>query len=67
MEEEKLAQKKEELEKETRKNNYLKFYERNNSNKKIEFMDIFYSIYCRKLLFNNFPELSFIRKYKEYF
>ncbi|MEC7100206.1 MAG: hypothetical protein VXW47_05360 [Pseudomonadota bacterium] len=44
MEEEKLAQKKEEQENEIRKNNQFKFYERDSSNKKIEFMDIFYSI-----------------------
>ena len=43
MVEEKLAQKKEEQEKETKRNN-LKIYERNNSNSKVEFMDLFYSI-----------------------
>ena len=50
MAEEKLAQKKEEQEKEIRKNNQQNFYEWNNSNKKIEFMDIFYSINSNKPL-----------------
>ena len=41
MVEEKLALKKEEQEKEIRKNNHYNFYERDNSNKKIEYMDFF--------------------------
>ena len=50
MEEEKLAQKKEELEKEIRKNNQNILYECNSSNKKVEFMDFYNSIYINKLL-----------------
>ena len=43
----KSAQKKEELEKEIKENNqYLSNYERNNSNKKIEFVDFYHSIAC---------------------
>jgi hypothetical protein len=51
--EEKLAQKKEELEKEIKENNLIK-NEQNNSNTKIEFMDIFYSVISHKSMSNNF-------------
>jgi hypothetical protein len=61
--EEKLAQKKEEPEKEIRKNNLKIFNESNKSNKKIEFMDIFYSIYSNKSLLNNFSKLAIPRQY----
>tara|TARA_B100000614_G_scaffold218441_1_gene204253 strand:- start:3 stop:146 length:144 start_codon:yes stop_codon:yes gene_type:complete len=43
--EEKLAQRKEELEKEIKKNNLLIIYAANNSNKEIEFVDFFSSAY----------------------
>ena len=38
----KIGSKKEEREKEIRKNNQLKFYAWNNSNKKVEFMDFLF-------------------------
>jgi hypothetical protein len=56
VEEEKLALKKEEQEKEIRKNNQLNFYECNNSNKKVESMDFFYSFNSNKPLFIYFSK-----------
>ena len=54
-----MAQKKEELEKEIKENNQnYNIYERNNSNKKIEFMDFSYSINSNKFAFSNFTKLS---------
>ena len=57
-----MAQKKEEPEKEIRKNNLKVFNESNKSNKKIEFMDIFYSIYSNKPLLNNIAKSRVFRK-----
>jgi len=53
--EEKLALRKEELEKEIKKNNLL-IYASNNSNQKIEYMDFFYSIISHKLMPFNFTK-----------
>ena len=44
----KIGSKKEKQEKEIKKNNHLKNYERDSSNQKIEFMDIFHSVICNK-------------------
>ena len=55
--EEKLAQKKEEQEKEIKRNNHYKIYERDSSNKKIEFMDFFYSTASNKPLSIYIPKL----------
>jgi hypothetical protein len=56
VEEEKLALKKEEREKEIRKNNQLNFYECNYSNKKVESMDFFCSYNSNKPLFIYFSK-----------
>ena len=53
----KIGSKKEELEKEIRENNPKIIYERYNSNKKLEFMDIYCSFYRGKPLFINFSKL----------
>ena len=52
----KIGSKKEEQEKEIRKNNQFKFYERNSSNKKVEFMDISCSVVGNKPLFDYFSK-----------
>ena len=61
--EEKLAQKKEEQEKEIKRNNHYKIYERDSSNKKIEFMDFFYSFVGNKFVSFHFTKSWTIRKY----
>tara|TARA_B100001027_G_scaffold198303_1_gene156325 strand:- start:52 stop:369 length:318 start_codon:yes stop_codon:yes gene_type:complete len=62
-EEEKSGQKKEEREKEIRKNNQIISYARSDSNKKIEYMDIFSSIISYKPLLIYFSKSKFSRKY----
>jgi len=53
-EEEKLALKKEELEKEIRKNKFQFSNERNNSNSIVESLDFFSPFYCYQYLSTNF-------------
>tara|TARA_B100000941_G_C28125437_1_gene360191 strand:+ start:61 stop:249 length:189 start_codon:yes stop_codon:yes gene_type:complete len=60
--EEKSAQKKEELEKETKENNHkIIIYARDSSNKKIEFMDFFYPIMCNKFVLIHFTKSRIFR------
>ena len=62
-EDEKLALKREEREKEIKRNNRNIAYASNNSNKKIEFVDILYTVNWDKLVFANFSKSLSFRKY----
>jgi hypothetical protein len=54
--EEKLAQKKDEREKEIKRNNQNISYECNSSNTKVEFMDFFNSIFSNQSLLDHFSK-----------